>query len=140
MILTRPIEIRFYLNDDFNKTISNTINISETTINHHPYFILDFIYDNTIPDIIETSYGDIDEIKMDMSLRIDGDIINLIKENNAEILEVLSISVDSVTMLTGEEYQFEMLELEEQQQIITQTKTMLMEYYNILTPTFNPKI
>ena len=140
MILTRPIEIEFYLNDTFNNTISKPINISETTINRHPYFILDFIYDNVIPDIIGTSYGEIDKIKMDISLRIDGDIVNLIKESNTEILEILGISIDSITMLTGEEYQFEMLELKEQEQIITQTKTMLMEYYNIITPTANPQI
>ena len=77
---------------------------------------------------------------MDISLRIDGDIVNLIKENNAEILEILAISIDSITMLTGEEYQFEMLESEEQEQIITQVKTMLMEYYNVLTPAANPQI
>lgn len=139
MILTRPVEIEFYLNDTFNNTISKPINISDVTINRHPYFILDFIYDNIIPDIIGISYGEIDKIKMDISLRIDGDIVNLIKENNTEILEISSISIDSITMLTGEEYQFEMLE-SEQQQIITQTKTMLMEYYNILTPTSSPSI
>lgn len=140
MILTRPIEIRFYLNDTFNNTISKPINISDVTINRHPYFILDFICDNVIPDIIGISHGEIDKIKMDISLRIDGDAVNLIKTNNAEILEILGISIDSITMLTGEEYQFEMLELEEQQQIITQVKTMLMEYYNILTPTSSPEI
>jgi len=140
MILTKPIEIQFYLNDTFNNTISKPINISETTINRHPYFILDFIYDNIIPDIIGISYGEIDKIKMDISLRIDGDIVNLIKENNTEILEILAISIDSITMLTGEEYQFEMLESEEQQQIITQTKTMLFQYYNIITPTSSPQI
>ena len=140
MILTRPIEIEFYLNDTFNNTISKPINISEVAINRHPYFILDFIYDNIIPDIIGISYGEIDKIKMDIALRIDGDVVNLIKENNAEIIEILAISIDSITMLTGEEYQFEMLELEEQEQIITQTKTMLMEYYNVLTPTANPQI
>ena len=137
MILTSPIEIQFYLNDTFNNTISKSINISEVAINRHPYFILDFIYDNIIPDIIGISYGEIDKIKMDISLRIDGDIVNLIKENNAEILEILAISIDSVIMLTGEEYQFEMLESGERQQIIAQVKTMLMEYYNVLTPTAN---
>lgn len=140
MILTRPIEIQFYLNDTFNNTISKTINVSDVTINRHSYFVLDFIYDNIIPDIIGISYGEIDKIKMNISLRIDGDIVNLIKENNTEILEILSISIDSIAMLTGEEYQFEMLESEEQQQIITQTKTMLMEYYNIITPTSSPQI
>ena len=140
MILTRPIEIEFYLNDTFNNTISKPINISEVAINHHPYFILDFIYDNIIPDIIGISYGEIDKIKMDIALRTDGDIVNLIKENNTEILEILAISIDSITMLTGEEYQFEMLESKEQEQIITQVKTMLMEYYNVLTPTADPQI
>lgn len=140
MILTRPIEIEFYLNDTFNNTISKPIDISEVVINRYPYFILDFIYDNVIPDIIGISYGEIDKIKMDISLRIDGDIVNLIKENNAEILEILAISIDSITILTSEEYQFEMLEFEEQQQVITQTKTMLMEYYNVLAPTANPQI
>lgn len=135
MILTRPIEIQFYLNDTFNNTISKSINISDVIINRHHYFILDFIYDNVIPDIIGISYGEIDKIKMNIALRIDGDIVNLIKENNTEILEILAISIDSITMLTGEEYQFEMLESEEQEQIIIQTKAMLMEYYNILTPT-----
>ena len=139
MILTRPIEIQFYLNDAFNNTISKPINISNVTINRHPYFILDFIYDNIIPDIIGISYGEIDKIKMDISLRIDGDIVNLIKESNAEILEILAISIDSITMLTGEKYQFAELESEQQQQqIIAQVKTMLMEYYNILTPTSSP--
>lgn len=140
MILTKPIEIQFYLNDTFNNTISKAINVSDVTINRHPYFILDFIYDNVIPDIIGISYGEIDKIKMNISLRIDGDIVNLIKENNVEILEVLSISVDSITMLNGEQYLFTNLSLEEQQQIITQTKTMLTEYYNIITPTSNPQI
>ena len=140
MILTRPIEIQFYLNDTFNNTISKPIDISEVAINHHPYFILDFIYDNVIPDIIGISYGEIDKIKMDIALRIDGDIVNLVKENNAEIIEILAISIDSIIMLTGEEYQFEMLELKEQEQIIAQVKTMLMEYYNVLTPTANPQI
>lgn len=140
MILTRPIEIQFYLNDTFNNTISKPINISDVTINRHHYFILDFIYDNVIPDIIGISYGEIDKIKMNIALRIDGDVVNLIKENNTEILEILAISIDSITMLTGEEYQFEMLEPEEQQQIVTQIKTMLMEYYNILTPTSSPQI
>lgn len=137
MILTRPIEIEFYLNDTFNNTISKPINISEVAINRHPYFILDFVYDNIIPDIIGISYGEIDKIKMDITLRIDGDIVNLIKENNAEILEILAISIDSIIMLTGEECQFEMLESEEQEQVITQAKTMLMEYYSVLTPTAN---
>lgn len=140
MILTRPIEIEFYLNDTFNNTISTPINISDVAINRHPYFILDFIYDNIIPDIIGISYGEIDKIKMDITLRIDGDIVNLIKENNVEIIEILAISIDSIITLTGEEYPFEMLESEEQEQIITQTKTMLIEYYNVLTPTANPQI
>lgn len=140
MILTKPIEIQFYLNDTFNNTISKLINVSDVTINRHPYFILDFIYDNVIPDIIGISYGEIDKIKMNISLRIDGDIVNLVKENNAEILEVLSISIDSITMLTGEEYFFSTLSPEEQQQIIAQIKIMLMEYYNIITPTANPQI
>ena len=77
---------------------------------------------------------------MDISLRIDGDIVNLIKENNTEVLEILAISIDSITMLIGEEYQFEMLESKEQEQIIVQIKTILMEYYNILTPTSYPQI